>query len=120
VFLVLNDVWKEGGLEQLELANGQGSVTLVTAKNQHVLKKSRIIDEGKVNINVLLVEDSWRLFCVLVFPKGLLNIPLDELQQVATMVVNECKGLSLALKVISGSHMLPQHKLLKEENKLFG
>jgi len=30
VFLVLNDVWKEGGLEQVDLANGQGSVTLVT------------------------------------------------------------------------------------------
>jgi hypothetical protein len=44
VFLVLNDVWKEGGLEQLDLANGQGSVTLVIAKNQHVLKKSRMID----------------------------------------------------------------------------
>jgi hypothetical protein len=56
-----------------------------------------------------------------VFPRGLLNIPLDELQQqVAMLVVDECKGLSLALKVIGGSCMLPQHKLLKEENKLFG
>ncbi len=55
-----------------------------------------------------------------VLPRGLLNIPLDELQQVARLVVDECKGLALALKVIGGSCMLPQHKLLKEENKLFG
>jgi hypothetical protein len=80
VFIVLNGVWKEGGLEQLDLANGQGKVTLVTTKNQHVWKKSRMIDEGKVNINVLSLDDSWRLFFVHVFPRGLLNFPLDELQ----------------------------------------
>jgi hypothetical protein len=96
------------------------TVTLLTAKNQNVLKKSRMIDEGKVSVNVLSLEDSWRLFCVHVFPRGLLNIPLDELQQVVRLVVDESKGLSLALKVIGGSHMLSQHKLLKEENKLFG
>jgi hypothetical protein len=79
-----------------------------------------MIDEGKVSINVFSLEDSWRLFCVHVFPRGLLNIPLYELQQVARLVVDECKGLALALKVIGGSCMLPQHKLLKEENKLFG
>jgi hypothetical protein len=39
---------------------------------------------------------------------------------VVRLVVDECKGLSLALKVIGASSMLPQHKLLKEENKLFG
>ncbi len=89
-------------------------------QNQHVLKKSRMIDEGKVSINVFSLEDSWRLFCVHVFPRGSLNIPLYELQQVARLVVDECKGLALALKVIGGSCMLPQHKLLKEENKLFG
>jgi hypothetical protein len=50
-FLVLNNVWKKRGLEQLDLANGQGSITSVTTKN-HVLKKSRMIDESKVNINV--------------------------------------------------------------------
>jgi hypothetical protein len=78
-----------------------------------------MIDEGKLNIIVLTLKNSWRLFCVHVFPRGLLNIPIDELQ-VARLVVDECKGLSLALKVIGGSCMLPQHKLLKEENKLFG
>jgi hypothetical protein len=30
VLLVLDDVWKERDLEQLDLAKGQGSVTLVT------------------------------------------------------------------------------------------
>lgn len=61
-----------------------------------------MIDEGKVSIIVLSLEDSWRLFCVHVFPRGLLNIPIDELQEVARLVVDECKGLSLTLKVIGG------------------
>ncbi len=37
------------------------------------------------------------------FLGGLLNIPLDELQEVVKLVVDECKGLPLALKVIGGS-----------------
>jgi len=112
VFLVLDDVWDEGVLEQLDLAKGRGSVTLVTTRNRPVLKKAGVIDEDQVKIGVLSPEDSWRLFCVHAFPGGLLNVPLDELQQVAKLVVDECKGLPLALKVIGGSMI---GKTMREE-----
>jgi hypothetical protein len=39
VFLVLNDVWKEGGLEQFDLANGQGSIALVIAKKTNMCRR---------------------------------------------------------------------------------
>ncbi|KAH8949237.1 hypothetical protein BDL97_10G021400 [Sphagnum fallax] len=48
VFLVLDDVWNKGVLEQLDLAKGRGSVTLVTTRNQPVLKKVGVIDEDEV------------------------------------------------------------------------
>ncbi|CAM6029577.1 unnamed protein product [Sphagnum balticum] len=60
VFLVLDDVWDEGVLEQLDLAKGRGSVTLVTTRNQPMLKKAGVIDEDQVKIGFLSPEDSWR------------------------------------------------------------
>jgi Leucine-rich repeat (LRR) protein len=102
VFIVLDDVWDKGVLEQLDLAKGRGSVTLVTTRNQPVSKKAGVIDEDEVQIGVLSKEDSWKLFCVHAFPRGLSNIP-SQLQEVPESVAEECKGLPLALKVIGGS-----------------
>ncbi|KAH9550060.1 hypothetical protein CY35_10G053600 [Sphagnum magellanicum] len=102
VFLVLDDVWNKEVLEQLNLAKGQGSVTLVTTRNQPVLQKAGVIDEDEVKVGVLSKEDSWKLFCVHAFPTRFSNIPF-ELQGVAELVADECKGLPLALKVIGGS-----------------
>ncbi|CAM6040806.1 unnamed protein product, partial [Sphagnum compactum] len=102
VFLVLDDVWNKGVLQQLDLAKGRGSVTLVTTRNQPVLKKAGVIDEDEVQVGVLSKEDSWKLFCVHAFPRGLSNIPF-QLQGVAELVADECKGLPLALTVIGGS-----------------
>jgi len=136
VFLVLDDVWSKGVLEQLDLAKGRGSVTLVTTRIQPVLKKAGVIDEDEVQLGVLSKEDSWKLFCVHAFSMGFSNIPC-ELQGVAELVADECKGLPLALKVIGGlmlgkttcqeweyqlnclreSRKLPEQQ---EEEKLFG
>jgi Leucine-rich repeat (LRR) protein len=102
VFLVLDDVWNKGVLEQLDLAKGRGSVTLVTTRNQPVLKKAGVIDEDEVHVGVLSKEDSWKLFCVHAFRRGFANIP-SQLQGVAELVADECKGLPLALTVIGGS-----------------
>ncbi len=136
VFLVLDDVWNKGVLEQLDLAKGRGSVTLVTTRNQLVLKKAGVIDEDEVQVGVLSKEDSWKLFCVHAFRRGFANIP-SQLQGVAELVAEECKGLPLALKVIGGSmvgkttreewefqlHCLRESRKLpeqQEEEELFG
>jgi disease resistance protein RPS2 len=102
VFLVLDDVWNKGVLEQFDLAKGRGSVTLVTTRNQPVLKKAGVIDEDELQVGVLSKEDSWKLFCVHAFSRGFSNIP-SQLQEVAELVAQECKGRPLALKVIGGS-----------------
>ncbi|KAH8949250.1 hypothetical protein BDL97_10G022300 [Sphagnum fallax] len=102
VFLVLDDVWNIGVLEQLDLAKGRGRVTLVTTRNRPVLEKAGVIDEDEVQVGVLSKEDSWKLFCVHAFPRGFSNIPF-QLQGVAELGADECKGLPLALKVIGGS-----------------
>jgi len=67
-----------------------------------VLEKAGVIDEDEVKVGVLSKEDSWKLFCVHAFPTGFSKIPC-ELQGVAELVADECKGLPLALKVIGGS-----------------
>lgn len=46
-------------------------------------------------------EDSWKLFSVHAFG-GVGKCP-DELQSVAKLITEECKGLPLALKVIGGA-----------------
>ncbi|KAH9549418.1 hypothetical protein CY35_10G018900 [Sphagnum magellanicum] len=102
VFLVLDDVWNDGVLEQLDLAKGRGSVTLVTTRNRPVLEKAGVKDEDEVQVDVLSKEDSRKLFCVHAFPRGFSNIPF-ELQDLAELVADECKGLPLALKVIGRS-----------------
>jgi hypothetical protein len=102
VILVLDDVWNKRVLEQLDLAKGRGSVTLVTTRNQPVLKKAGVIDEDELQVGVLSKEDSWKLFYIHAFSTGFSNIP-SQLQEVAELVAEECKGLPLALKVIGGS-----------------
>jgi Leucine-rich repeat (LRR) protein len=102
VFLVLDDVWNDGVLEQLDLAKGRGSVTLVTTRNRPVLEKAGVKEEDEVKVGVLSKEDSWKLFCVHAFPRGLSNIS-SQAQGVGELVAEECKGLPLALKVIGGS-----------------
>jgi hypothetical protein len=57
VFLVLDDVWNKEVLEQLDLAKGRGSVTLVTTRNQPVLKKGGVIDKDEVQVGVLSKEE---------------------------------------------------------------
>jgi Leucine-rich repeat (LRR) protein len=116
VFLVLDDVWNEGVLEQLDLAKGRGSVTLVTTRNRPVLEKAGVIEQDEVQVGVLSKEDSWKLFCVHAFPRAFPTIPC-QLQGVAELVAEECKGLPLALKVIGGS-MVGKSMLLEWEFQL--
>jgi hypothetical protein len=40
VFLVLDDVWKDKAFDSLDLAKGKGSVTLLSIRNQSLLKRA--------------------------------------------------------------------------------
>jgi hypothetical protein len=94
---IVDDVWEESIIDWLDIAKGPGSVTLWTSRKEGVLLRARVTEARK--IGELSEDDSWRLFCVHAF--GQHNIPpgVDEL---AHLVVEECQGLPLALKVIGG------------------
>jgi hypothetical protein len=97
VFLVLDDVWEDTAFDSLDLAKGDGSVTLLTTRNQSLLERAnqRIC---QVRVTPLSKQDSWSLFCVHAFrPPS--NVPC-ELEALAQSMAEECQGLPLALKVI--------------------
>ncbi len=97
VFLVLDDVWEDKAFDSLDLAKGDGSVTLLTTRNLFLLERAspHISQE---HMTPLSKEDSWSLFCVHAFrPPS--NVPC-ELKASAQSMAEECQGLPLALKVI--------------------
>jgi hypothetical protein len=96
---IVDDVWEESVIEWLDVAKGPGSVTLWTSRNERVLLRAGVTEATKVHMDKLLEEDSWRLFCVHAF--GQYNIPAG-VEALAHLVVEECQGLPLALKVIGG------------------
>ncbi|KAH9569582.1 hypothetical protein CY35_03G140900 [Sphagnum magellanicum] len=97
VFLVLDDVWKEKAFDSLDLAKGDGSVTLLTTRNQSLLERASP-HINQEHMSPLSKEDGWSLFCVHAFrPPS--NVPC-ELKALAQSMAEECQGLPLALKVI--------------------
>jgi Leucine-rich repeat (LRR) protein len=100
VFLVLDDVWEDEVFDSLDLAKGKGSITLLSTRNQCLLKRAspHIRQE---HMTPLSKEDSWSLFCVHAFTPPS-NVP-DELKVFAQSIAQECEGLPLALKVIGGA-----------------
>jgi len=99
VFFVLDDIWHPNTFDELDLAKGLGSVTLLTTRNKNVLDKP---DVEILPMPHLSEEDSWKLFCVHAFGATDSNVP-HGLKEVAYKVAQECKGLPLALKVIGGT-----------------
>jgi hypothetical protein len=97
VFLVLDDVWKDKAFDSLDLAKGDGSVTLLTTRNRSLLERASP-HISQVHMTPLLKEDSWSLFCVHAFRLPS-NVP-SELKALAQSMAEECQGLPLALKVI--------------------
>jgi disease resistance protein RPS2 len=102
VFLVLDDVWQDKTFDLLDLAKGEGSVTLVSTRNEFLLAKLGGHVEN-VQMTPLSKEDSWNLFCVHAFGHPS-HVPY-ELEQLAQSMAEQCQGLPLALKVI-GSAMV--------------
>jgi len=75
VFLLLDDVWQDKAFDSLDLAEGKGSVTLLSTRNRSLLEKGspRISQEC---MTPLSKGDSWSLFCVHAFrPPS--NVPCE-------------------------------------------
>jgi disease resistance protein RPS2 len=97
VFLVLDDVWQDEAFDSLDFAKGDGSVTLLTTRNQSLLERASP-HVSQLLMTPLSKEDSWSLFCVHAFrPPS--DVPC-ALRALAQSMVEQCQGLPLALKVI--------------------
>ncbi|CAK9870248.1 unnamed protein product [Sphagnum jensenii] len=100
VFLVIDDVWKEQAFNALDLAQGKGSVTLFSTRDQSLFKRASS-QISEVHLTTLSEKESWSLFCVNAFAPGC-NVPFD-LVELSKSMAAECQGLPLALKVIGGA-----------------
>jgi hypothetical protein len=98
VFLVLDDVWQDEAFVSLDLAKGDGIVTLLSTRDKSLLERAT---PHITHMTRLSKEDSWSLFCVHAFrPPS--DVPF-ELQALAQCMAEECQGLPLALKVVGGA-----------------
>ncbi|XP_052202856.1 probable disease resistance protein At4g33300 [Diospyros lotus] len=94
--VILDDVWSLPVLEQL-ICRIPGCKTLVVSR----FKFSPSIINCTYELELLKEEEALSLFCNSAF--GQKSIPLGANQKLINQVVDECKGLPLAIKVIGAS-----------------
>ncbi|KAG8377655.1 hypothetical protein BUALT_Bualt08G0055500 [Buddleja alternifolia] len=94
--LVLDDVWSQSVLEQL-MIKIPGCKILVVSRQ----KFPPSVVHCSYELDLLTENEAVSLFCHFAF--GQTSIPLDADDQLVKEVVDECKGLPLALKVIGSS-----------------
>ncbi|KAL9234490.1 hypothetical protein vseg_009360 [Gypsophila vaccaria] len=93
--VVLDDVWTLSILEQL-LFRVPGCTTIVVSRS-----KFPTIFNQTYEVELLNDKEAMTLFCHSAFGQNFVPISADE--QLVKMLVDECKGLPLALKVIGAS-----------------
>ncbi|KAB1201961.1 Disease resistance RPP13-like protein 4 [Morella rubra] len=103
--LVLDDVWGEKDLDWWHrisngLPKGNGSSVIVTSRNERVVRRMGVREERIHKPKFLSGEDSWLLFRKIAFAASGGECP--ELEDIAKEIVEKCKGLPLAIKVVGG------------------
>ncbi|GLT92219.1 hypothetical protein SLE2022_100680 [Rubroshorea leprosula] len=93
--VVLDDVWSQGVLEQL-IFRIPGCKTIVVSR----FKFSNVLD-ATYELELLREDEAMALFCCTAF--GEETIPPAANEALVKQIVDECKGLPLALKVIGAS-----------------
>ncbi|KAH0715259.1 hypothetical protein KY284_008164 [Solanum tuberosum] len=103
--IVLDDVWNENYNEWYDLRNlfvqgDMGSKIIVTTRKQDVAKTmcDEKMDLCAITLGPLPRDDSWALFK----RHSLKNGEHPELEEVGKKIVENCKGLPLALKTLAG------------------
>ncbi|KAK4481493.1 hypothetical protein RD792_012393 [Penstemon davidsonii] len=94
--LILDDVWSQSVLDQL-MIKIPGCKILVVSR----LKFPPSVVSCSYELDLLSENEALSLFCHFAF--GQTSIPFDADKQLVKEVVDECKGLPLALKVIGAS-----------------
>ncbi|KAH0678475.1 hypothetical protein KY284_019560 [Solanum tuberosum] len=113
--VVVDDVWQKEAWESLKRAfpdSKNGSRVIITTRKEDVAERAD--DRGFVHkLRFLSQEESWDLFC-----KKLLDVRamVPEMQSLAKDMVEKCRGLPLAIVVLSG--LLSHKKGLNEWQKV--
>ncbi|XAR61835.1 hypothetical protein NMG60_11016359 [Bertholletia excelsa] len=94
--VILDDVWSLPVLEQL-ISRIQGCKTLVFSR----VKFSPAVVNCTFELELLREDEALSLFCHSAFGQN--SIPFGANERLIKQVVDECKGLPLALKVIGAS-----------------
>lgn len=90
ILVVLDDVWEKHHLRDLWF-KGKGCKTLITSRIKNIIDKP-------YELPCLRKPDDVSLFCLSAFRQD--SIPKTEDEELVNAVIEECKGLPLALKVI--------------------
>lgn len=90
VLVVLDDVWEKHHLRDLWF-KGKGCKTLITSRIKNIIDKP-------YELPCLRKPDDVSLFCLSAFDQD--SIPKTEDEELVNEVIEECKGLPLALNVI--------------------
>lgn len=110
--VVLDDVWSRPVLERL-IFKVPGCKTLVVSR----IKFPSSVLNASHELELLRAEDAVSLFCHTAF--GRTSIPPDKDEDLIKQVVEKCKGLPLALKVIGASlRGQPERYWLGAKNRL--
>lgn len=93
ILVVLDDVWEKHHLRDLWF-KGKGCKTLITSRIKNIIDKP-------YELPCLRKPDDVSLFCLSAFDQD--SIPKTEDEELVNEVIEECKGLPLALNVIGKS-----------------
>ncbi|XP_015169822.1 disease resistance protein RPP13-like [Solanum tuberosum] len=99
--VVVDDVWQKEAWESLKRAfpdRNNGSRVIITTRNQDVAERAN--NRGFVHkLRFLKQEESWDLFC-----RKLLDVRamVPAMESLAKDMVEKCRGLPLAIVVLSG------------------
>ncbi|KAL8533083.1 hypothetical protein ACS0TY_009362 [Phlomoides rotata] len=104
ILIVLDDVWKPLKLEELGIpceSGPEGCTILLTSRNRSVFTSMDMAEANILEMKILTEEEAWSLFNEKL---GTCHVD-DEIQysSLARKIVNECKGLPLALVSVAGA-----------------
>ncbi|ONI20686.1 hypothetical protein PRUPE_2G029300 [Prunus persica] len=114
ILIILDDVWTELNLQDVGIPFGVGPTTnqvhegckiLLTSRNEEVCKVMGCKKDDIFRVQELNKEESWELFRATV-GESLDNNP--DLSHVAKLIVDECKGLPIAIITV-GKALLPSN-----------
>ncbi|KAB1202063.1 Disease resistance RPP13-like protein 4 [Morella rubra] len=87
-------------INQYLMGKGNGSSVIITSRNEIVVRRMGVREERIHKPKFLSGEDSWLLFRKIAFAESGGECP--ELEDAAKEIVEKCKGLPLAIKVVGG------------------